>query len=60
MGYSSHVHRGLPEKFESSDLSGDNVSREIGRVAYHDMKHAGRRGGIALDRGQSLLLLLLL
>ena len=31
-GWNSHVHRGFPGKFESSNLSRDNVSREIGRV----------------------------
>ena len=30
-GWNSHVHRGFPRKFESSDLSRDNLSREIGR-----------------------------
>ena len=30
-GWNSHVHRGFPGKFESSNLSRDNVSGEIGR-----------------------------
>ena len=34
-GWNSHVHRGLPGKFESSDLSRDNVSRKIGRSMRH-------------------------
>ena len=32
-GWNSHVHRGFPGKFEASNLSRDNVSREIGRNA---------------------------
>ena len=32
-GWSYHVHRGFPGKFESSNLSRDNVSREIGRTS---------------------------
>ena len=31
-GWSSHVHRGFPGSFESSYLSKDNLSREIGRT----------------------------
>ena len=31
-GWNSHVHRGFPGKSESSNLSRDNVSREIGRT----------------------------
>ena len=30
-GWNSHVHRGFPRKFESTHLSRDNLSREIGR-----------------------------
>ena len=30
-GWNSHIHRGLPGKFESSNLSRDNVGREIVR-----------------------------
>ena len=30
-GWNSHVHRGFPGKLESSKVSRDNVSREIGR-----------------------------
>ena len=30
-GWNSHVHRGFPGKFESSNVSRDNVSRETGR-----------------------------
>ena len=30
-GWTSHVHRGFHSKFESSNVSRDNVSREIGR-----------------------------
>ena len=29
-GWNSHAHRGFPGKFESSNVSRDNVSREIG------------------------------
>ena len=32
-GWNSHVHRGFPGKFESSNVSRDNISREIGRTA---------------------------
>ena len=32
-GWNSHVHREFPGKFESSSLSRDNVSREIGRTS---------------------------
>ena len=32
-GWNSHVHRVLPGKFESSNVSRDNVSRETGRTA---------------------------
>ena len=32
-GWDVHVHRGCPGKCESSNLSRDNVSREIGRSA---------------------------
>ena len=31
-GWDSHVHRTIPGKFESSNVSRDNVSREIGRT----------------------------
>ena len=31
-GWNSHAHRGLPGKFESSNLSRDDMSREIGRT----------------------------
>ena len=31
IGASSHVHRGFRGKLESSNVSRDNVSREIGR-----------------------------
>ena len=31
-GWDSHVHRGFPGRFESSNISRDNVSREIGRT----------------------------
>ena len=37
-GWNSHVHRGLPGRFESSNVSRDNVSREI-----------RRRGAASLD-----------
>ena len=30
--WNSHVHREFPGKFESSNISRDNVSREIGRT----------------------------
>ena len=30
-GWNSDVHRGFPGKLESSNLSRDNISREIGR-----------------------------
>ena len=30
-GWNSHVHGGLPRKFESSNISRDNLSGEIGR-----------------------------
>ena len=33
-GWNSHVHRGFPGKLESSNLSRDNVSKEIGRRAH--------------------------
>ena len=32
-GWNSQVHRGFPRKSESSNVSRDNVSREIGRIA---------------------------
>ena len=32
-GWNSHVHREFPGKFESSYLSRDNLSREIGRIS---------------------------
>ena len=32
-GWNSSVHRGFPRKFESSNVSRDDVSREIGRTA---------------------------
>ena len=32
-GWNSQVHREVPGKFESSNVSGDNVSREIGRTS---------------------------
>ena len=31
-GRNSHVHRGFPGKLDSSNVSRDNVSREIGRT----------------------------
>ena len=31
-GWNSHVHRGFPRKFDSANLSRDNLSREIGRT----------------------------
>ena len=31
-GWNSHVHGEFPGKFESSNLSRDNLSREIGRM----------------------------
>ena len=31
-GWNSHVHRQFPRKFESSNVSRDNVSRKIGRI----------------------------
>ena len=33
-GWNSHVHRGFPGKFETSNLSRDNVSREIVRTPF--------------------------
>ena len=35
-GWNSQVHRGFPGKFESSNVSRDNVSREIGRTPDSD------------------------
>ena len=31
-GWTSHAHREFPAKFESTNLSRDNLSREIGRT----------------------------
>ena len=31
-GWNSQAHRGFPGKLESSNVSRDNVSREIGRI----------------------------
>ena len=33
-GWNSQVHRGFPAKFESSNLSRDNLSREIGPTGW--------------------------
>ena len=33
-GWNSNVHRGLPGNFESTNLSRDNLSREIGRTSH--------------------------
>ena len=42
-GWNSHVHRGFPGKFESSNVSRDNVSREIGRSTASFVSRAFRR-----------------
>ena len=34
-GWNSQAHRGFPGKFESSNVSRDNVSREIGRTLFY-------------------------
>ena len=47
-GWTSHVHRGLSGKFESSNVGRDSVSREIGRRARHRIVY--RRG----ELGQGL------
>ena len=36
-GWNSQAHREFPGKFESRNLSRDNLSREIGRTSCHDM-----------------------
>ena len=43
-GWNSHVHRALPGKFESTNLSRDHVSMEIGRT------HGSFRIGLASTR----------
>ena len=37
-GWNSHVHGGFTGKFESSNVSRDNLSREIGRTGEADLK----------------------
>ena len=42
-GWNSQAHRGSPGKFESSNLSRDNVSREIGRTSAWEFYRASPR-----------------
>ena len=44
-GWNSQAHKGSPGKSESSNLSRDNVGREIGRTPGGDLDDALRSGG---------------
>ena len=55
-GWNSQAHKGLPGRFESSNVSRDNDSREIGRSPFRGGRralipraHAGLRPGQLRD-----------
>ena len=50
-GWNPQAHRELPGKFESSNLSRDNVSREIGRMRAAPLvaPDVGRGGQVVRD-----------
>ena len=49
MGWKSQVHRGVPGKFESTNLSRNNLSREIGLTPQGDPKRGTRKIGSLLS-----------
>ena len=50
----SHVHRELPGEFELSNLSRNNLSREIGRTHIDTAKAAERKAGDGEERARCL------
>ena len=45
-GWDSHVHRGFPGKFDSSNVSGDNICRGIGRIPQTNVSASASSGSI--------------